>query len=66
MPKDYGDNLNWFLGEVENADLDQLEDGEIEILGETEDGRDCCGTIDLRELCGTALARIQELEAKDA
>jgi hypothetical protein len=64
MSKDYGENLNWFLGEVENADKDQLEDGEIEIHGETEDGRDCCGTIDLRELCGAALTRIKELDLK--
>jgi len=63
MAKDYGENLNWFLHEVGNAEKEQVEDGEIEIYGETDSGLDCSATIDIRELCEAALARIEELEA---
>jgi hypothetical protein len=66
MSKRYGDNLNWFLAEVASADSDQIVDAEIEIHGETESGGDACSTIDLRELCASALAKISELEGKNS
>lgn len=62
MAKDYGDNLAWFLYEVENAEPEQVEDGHMEIYGETEEGADCSGDVDVRELCGAALDRIKQME----
>ena len=60
MAKDFGENLEWFLAEVENAEDYQVEDGCMDIYGETEDGRDTSCNIDIRELCGAALAAIKK------
>lgn len=59
----FGDNLKWFLEEVVNAEEDQIEDGEIEIYGETESGIEGSATVKLSELCAGALNRIQQLES---
>lgn len=60
----YGDNLLFILNEAANAYKEQLEDGEIEIHGEDESGRECCCTIDLPELFGEALKEIESLRAQ--
>lgn len=62
MAKDFGGNLNWFLCDVANADADQIESNTIDIYGETEQGADTSCEVDLRELCGAALERIEDLE----
>jgi hypothetical protein len=62
MAKDFGGNLNWFLSDVSCADADQIESSTIDIYGETEQGADTSCEVDLRELCGAALQRIEDLE----
>lgn len=58
----YGKNLTWFLEEVENADKDQIEDSEIDVCVENEAGIEGFCSTDVRELCGAARKRIEELE----
>lgn len=54
----YGPNLNWFLSELANAEVEHFETGEMEVVGE---GGSC--DVLVTELAGVALARIEELEA---
>lgn len=63
MENKFGDNLKWFLEEAACADQDTLEDGEIDIYGETTLGVEGAVTVKLSELCESALVRIQELES---
>lgn len=60
MSKDYGSNLKWFLEEV--SCVDDIESPFVDIYGETETGSDTSCSVDIRELCGSALAKIRELE----
>tara|TARA_R110000823_G_scaffold241850_6_gene366457 strand:+ start:2997 stop:3248 length:252 start_codon:yes stop_codon:yes gene_type:complete len=61
---DFGENLKWFLSDVENADKDQIEHCLFDMYGETIHGFDTSCEVDLRELCGAALKRIELLEKK--
>lgn len=62
MAREYGDNLNWFLSEVESAGKSQIDHGVHTVYGVDPEGREGHCDIDLRELCGAALARILALE----
>lgn len=62
MSNKFGDNLKWFLSDVANSDKDQIEDGEIDIYGETEPGVDCSCSIKISDLCESALSKIEQLE----
>ena len=60
----FKDNLVWFLEDVSNAEDYQIEDSEIEIIGETENGMECSTTVDIRELCGEASKEINYLQSQ--
>lgn len=55
----YGENLNWFLNELSVSELDHIEGGELEIVGDDNCG--CC-TLPIPELAGVALAKIKQHE----
>jgi hypothetical protein len=59
----FGENLTWFLQDVSLSE-DGLEEWDIDICGETEDGRDTSCSVDIRELCGAAQTKIDHLEAQ--
>ena len=61
---DYSKNLSWYLLELANADLDDLETGEIEICGETEDGIEAFGTVNISDLCKQASNKIDKQSYK--
>ena len=58
----FGKHLTWFLGEVSQADSEQLEDGAIEIFGEDEQGREGSCVIEIPNLAHAAKDRIESLE----
>lgn len=63
---DYGKNLTWFLSELANAELEQIEHGSIEIYGENEQGQEGSTEIEITELVQAAVNRIESLEAERA
>ncbi len=61
----FGVNLRWLLGELANADAEQIETGEIEIYGEDEQGREGSATCDVFELVGAAVELIDEMVERE-
>jgi hypothetical protein len=59
---DYGKNLVWFLHEVSVSGLEQLEDGYVEIVTESDTGGDCSCDIEITDVTRAAADRISELE----
>lgn len=60
----YGKNLTWYLNEVGSADLEQIETGSIEIIGENEQGQEGSCEVEITDLVQAAANRIQELEQR--
>lgn len=60
--KENSETLKWYLEYVQEADSEQFENTKIDIYGETENGSESSNNVDVRELCGAALIRIDELE----
>jgi hypothetical protein len=54
-----GKNLLWFLIELANAEPYQMETGELEILGEDEQGRECTSNVSINGLAQEAANRIR-------
>jgi len=61
---DYEKNLCWFLNEVGNTDLEQIETGSVEIFGVDEQGQEGSCEVEITELAQAAASRIEELEER--
>ena len=57
----YGKNLTWYLQELENSELEQIEFGEIEIYGSDDDGNEGSCEIEITSLAKESRLRIEEL-----
>ena len=62
MSDRYGDNLTWFLTEIQCAD--EIEDAWYDIYGENENGVEGSTQIDIRDLCGEAKTKIESLQSQ--
>jgi len=58
----YGKNVTWFLNELASAELEQIEAGSIEIIGENEQGQEGSTEVEITDLAQAASDRIIELE----
>ncbi len=58
----YHKNLTWFLSQLAAAEPEQFETGEIEIIGEDEQGREGSVDVSVAELALAAGNRIDNLE----
>ena len=62
MSDKYGDNLTWFLTEIQCAE--EIEDAWYDIYGENENGVEGSTQIDIRDLCGEAKTKIESLQSQ--
>lgn len=60
----YGNNVEWFLNDIAQTELDDIESGEFEILGEDGRGQEISAIIDITELVADAAQIIAELRQK--